>query len=256
MTTFIEDCTRTILAHGRLWAVELPRTRVVIRDHGDRKMLGSWRMTRERRYQLYRDNRPLLVTDWLGESHPILAPNRDEAIARCEAITYYLMATAEFRSSLDSSMTELVLWSQRHKQLTRRTPNVVGDLGEFYAVKALGLARASEREAGFDAWSRDGRRIQIKCRRVRDGDNGLSILDGKTLPAVRRDAGWDCLVLVLVDNEFRLKSIHEMDRQNIDAEWPEGQETKRQGKLLLSVRRSRTRHMKCLGHVVTKCSAR
>jgi len=233
MTAKNTDDQQVHLFDGRVWISERLKRRITMRRHRD-GLEGSWRCVSESEYKLYRGDEPILVTDWKGEALPIVVPDIASAWRRCCSILYYIVATDEYRSRLDQSMTQLVLWSQGHQGLTGRSSGIVGELGEFYAVKTLGLARATEREKGFDAWDHDGSRIEIKCRQVGAEDVGKGLEECSPL-RLRSDTEWDRLVLVLIDTQFRLRSIHRVHRDDVHHRWP-STNTRTRGNLSIAVR--------------------
>ena len=120
------------------------------------------------------------------------------------------------RSDLQEIMgllAEAKVLAKRYKRLTGRPLGITGEVGEFEAVRLLGLELAEVRQAGFDALRRDGetiQRIQIKARSLPPKAKG-----GQRLGSIQLDREWDCVVVVLLDEDLEPMEIYEADRTDI-----------------------------------------
>ena len=88
----------------------------------------------------------------------------------------------------------------RERNVTRSSNNPVGDYAEHLFSKAMGWTLANNSTGSFDALDGDGKRYQIKSRR-------LTKHNGSTLLGVMRDlpkAGFDSLAAVLFDETYKV----------------------------------------------------
>jgi hypothetical protein len=86
----------------------------------------------------------------------------------------------------------------RTRAVVRTSNNPVGDYTEWLVAKALGLQLEANSSSGHDATSTDGRRLQIKGRRVTPTNKS------RQLGAIRNLANkdFDELVAVIFDEDF------------------------------------------------------
>ena len=94
-----------------------------------------------------------------------------------------------------------------------RSRHIVGDIGEYYACKALNLEICSKvNERGFDAINKDGIKFEVKTRRVyesgRRGSDSrrLNNLNGKSA---------DYLIVVALDRSFKCAGMWLIPMKNI-----------------------------------------
>ena len=106
-------------------------------------------------------------------------------------------------------LSNVKVLAKEYRALTGRPLGVTGEVAEYEAARLLGLTLRPAREAGFDAFDGQGRRIQIKGRCLRAGPNPglLSRIDGSK--------PFDAVVLVLLDESFDTIAIHEAGRQEV-----------------------------------------
>lgn len=103
-------------------------------------------------------------------------------------------------------MTELlrlyteILQELIHRNVCRSTNNPVADLTESLVIQALGLSRAQKSTKGYDAADADGKRYEIKGRRL-TAHNG-----SRMLSAIREceKRHFDFLAGVLFNEDFSL----------------------------------------------------
>ena len=91
-----------------------------------------------------------------------------------------------------------VMEELRRRGVARNENNPTANLAEFLYCHAHGWQRAPNSEKGFSARDRDGRRYQIKGRRVHPRN------ESRQLSAIRDLDGFDTLAAVLLDNEYRV----------------------------------------------------
>ena len=108
------------------------------------------------------------------------------------------------------------------KRNVLRTKNIVGELGEYYAVKFYNkvdtkiykiskklpnLTMAGETTKNVDALSRDGKIYSIKCVSSSNGTTG-SFWDPDSIR--QNNKTFDYLIIVILDNEFQVDKILEL----------------------------------------------
>lgn len=103
--------------------------------------------------------------------------------------------------------------AKQYRQLTGKPLGITGEVGEFIAANLLGLELTEARQPGYDAISRDGRRIQIKARCVLP-DSSKSQRVGR----IKLDHEWATVILVLMNADFEPIEIYEAKRTDIERE--------------------------------------
>ena len=86
----------------------------------------------------------------------------------------------------------------RRRGVARNENNPTANLAEFLFCRAYDWQRAPNSEKGFSARDRDGRRYQIKGRRLHPRN------ESRQLSAIRDLDGFDTLTAVLLDNDYRV----------------------------------------------------
>lgn len=97
--------------------------------------------------------------------------------------------------------------------LTGKPLGITGELGEYLTAKLLGLELADARSPGYDATDDKGRKIQIKARCL----PAAAKLTGQRLGSIRLDHEWDCVMFILLDEQFAPRAIYEADRAPLAA---------------------------------------
>ncbi len=77
----------------------------------------------------------------------------------------------------------------RYRRLTGKPLGITGEVGEFIAADLLHLTLTQARQPGYDAISKDGRKIDIKSRCVL-ADSSRSQRVGR----IRLDHEWDKVI--------------------------------------------------------------
>ena len=91
---------------------------------------------------------------------------------------------------------------------------ITGEVAEFYAAKFLGLWLLPAREPGYDAILQKGDkklRVQIKGRCI-----PKKAKPGQRIGSIKLDKEWDCVVLVLMDEDLEATKIYEADRTAVE----------------------------------------
>ena len=97
-------------------------------------------------------------------------------------------------------------------ELTGKPLGITGEYGEYLAAKLLGLELADARSPGYDAIDTEGRKFQIKARSIPRG----KVLGGQKVSSIRFNHDWDCVVLIVLDEQFEPQAIFEADRKPLE----------------------------------------
>jgi len=103
--------------------------------------------------------------------------------------------------------------AKQYREITGKPLGITGEVGEFIAADLLGLELTEARQPGYDAIAPDGHRIQIKTRCVPPDTSS-----GQRLGRIKLDHGWDTVMLVLIDADFKPITIYEAFRADIERE--------------------------------------
>lgn len=117
------------------------------------------------------------------------------------------MSTASIKDILNNAKKA----ATAYYALTKKPLGITGEIGECTAAELLGLMLAPARMPGYDALNLEGKRIQIKTRRV-TSDNTSS---NQRLGKLNLDDEWDSVMLVLLDEKYEALSIYEAPRSII-----------------------------------------
>lgn len=91
--------------------------------------------------------------------------------------------------------------------LTGKPLGITGEIGEYEAARLFDMELAEARMAGFDAIKPDGTKVQIKTRYLSEEDENK-----RRVPAIKMDYDWDTAMLVLLNEDFEVRSIYEVTR--------------------------------------------
>ncbi|NDE90128.1 MAG: hypothetical protein EB059_03180 [Alphaproteobacteria bacterium] len=94
-----------------------------------------------------------------------------------------------------------------------RPLGITGEIGEYDAVRLLGMTLAAARTAGYDAVKQDGTKVQIKTRYLCE-----DIENRRRVPTIKMTHSWDTTILVLLDKNFNTRAIYEAQRDAISTE--------------------------------------
>lgn len=96
-----------------------------------------------------------------------------------------------------------VLKELRRRNITRSTNNLAADYAEFLVSRALGLTLLTRSTAGFDAIDKNGKRYEIKSRRItaHNKSRQLSVLRGM------KKRHFDYLIGVLFAEDFTIQRV-------------------------------------------------
>ncbi len=97
----------------------------------------------------------------------------------------------------------------RYYLATGKPLGITGELAEFMAAQALGLTLCDARTEGFDAFGKDGEKIQIKGRRIGPGGRWGRV------PSINTEKEFTSVHLVLMDTQYELFEIWDANKQDI-----------------------------------------
>lgn len=116
-------------------------------------------------------------------------------------------------STLDGTVQAAAVVAKRYRELTGKPLGITGEVGEVLAARLLGLQLADARQAGYDAVSSDGNRVQIKARSVFPDSK-----PGQRVGSIRLDHDWDTVVLILMNQDFEPLEVFEAKRSVVERE--------------------------------------
>jgi hypothetical protein len=118
--------------------------------------------------------------------------------------------------------------AREYRKLTGKPLGITGEIGEFEAARLLHLSLCVARQHGYDATRRKkgiAERIQIKTRVVPPGP-----VSGQRLGLIEPSKPWDRVVMVLLDEDYEARAVHEASRSDIKKELKRlGPKAKRRG---------------------------
>ena len=140
--------------------------------------------------------------------------------------------------SLEKLISETRRIARDYRKATGKSlGGVSGEIAQFDACKELGLEPVSQGvEGGYDAigrGKREGLKYQIKARAI--FDEGKS---GQRIGQLKLEQEWDCVVLVLMDENFEPFEMYELSRHEIEEDQQKNQ-SKRSKRGAMSVAKFR-----------------
>lgn len=113
--------------------------------------------------------------------------------------------------SVDKLITQARKLAADYRLATGKTlAGVSSEIAEYDACQYLGLELCGDQRPGYDAVSKDGKRIQIKGRTIFDESRS-----GQRIGQIKVSQDWDCVVLVLLDQTYHAYEIYEADREEL-----------------------------------------
>lgn len=133
--------------------------------------------------------------------------------------------------------------AKKSGRLTGKPLGITGELAELSAAKILGLELAKARQSGYDAVGKEDEKvtlIQSKGRCI-----PANAKPGQRLGRIQLDKEWDAVLLVLMDEDLEVLSMHEAAKSKIKEALlaPGSKARKERGTLAVS-------KFKAIGHVV------
>ncbi len=142
--------------------------------------------------------------------------------------------------SVDKLISEARRIAADYRRATGKTlGGVTGEIAENDAARLLGLELASDKNAGYDAigkGKREGKKVQIKGRAIFD-----QAKSGQRIGQLKVNQEWDCVVLVLMNEDFEPIEIYEAERSELLDSLDETSDSKRNKRGAMSV--SRFKHL-------------
>ena len=129
----------------------------------------------------------------------------------CDPNTETAFASLEL-NNLDDVILMAKLVARRYYEITEKPLGVTGEIGEHTAASLFDLTLSIARQEGYDATTIDGRRVQIKTRRVLPKSR-----PSQRLGRIRLDKEWDSVMLVLLDEFFEPNEVYEAYRQEVES---------------------------------------
>ncbi len=117
-----------------------------------------------------------------------------------------------------------------YRRTTGKSLGISAEIARHDACRLLQL-EARDNGGGFDAYDKNGKKIQIKSRAIFDDAKS-----GQRIGQLKLEQDWDAVVLVLMDSDFQPTRIYRAEHDVvIDAV----EETKRSKRGIMSVARFR-----------------
>ena len=116
-------------------------------------------------------------------------------------------------TTLDGTIDAAKAAARRYRELTGKPLGITGEVGEVTAARLLGLTLCDARQPGYDAVGADGRRVQIKARRLLPNSGS-----GQRFGSIRLDHEWDTVALILLDENFEPTEVWEAPRDLVEQE--------------------------------------
>jgi len=104
------------------------------------------------------------------------------------------------------------LAAEYRRTMGKPLPGISNEIALHDAIRLLRLAPVDASVGGYDAVdpARDGLRIQIKSRTIFDESK-----TGQRIGQIKADQPWDCVVLVLMDDDYEPYELYEADREEL-----------------------------------------
>lgn len=113
--------------------------------------------------------------------------------------------------SMQKLITQARMLARDYRQTTGKVlPGISNEIAENDAANLLGLTLCDDRTKGHDALDSEGKRIQIKARTIFDESK-----TGQRIGQIKIDQEWDCVVLVLLDENYEPFEIYEANRPTL-----------------------------------------
>ncbi len=113
--------------------------------------------------------------------------------------------------AVDTLMAETRRLAAEYHRATQQTLAVTAELARYDAMRHLGLIETLETETGVDAIDSDGNKCLIKGRVIFDPTKS-----GHRIGQLHKEANWDKLYLVLLDDAYETYEIYENARSSLE----------------------------------------
>ncbi len=104
------------------------------------------------------------------------------------------------------------LAAEYRRTMGKPLPGISNEIALHDAIRLLKLTPVDASVGGYDAIdpARDGLRIQIKSRTIFDESK-----TGQRIGQIKAEQPWDCVVLVLMDDNYEPYELYEADRDDL-----------------------------------------
>lgn len=125
------------------------------------------------------------------------------------------------------------LAAEYRRTMGKPLPGISNEIALHDAIRLLRLKQVDATVGGYDAVdpARNDLRVQIKSRTIFDESK-----TGQRIGQIKSDQPWDCVVLVLMDDDYEPYEIYEADRDEL-LEYMEKSSSNRAKRGALSVAR-------------------
>ncbi len=127
-------------------------------------------------------------------------------------------------------MSEARRIAAEYRRTTGKSLGISAEIARHDACRLLQL-EAGDNNGGFDAYDKDGKKIQIKGRTIFDESKS-----GQRVGQLKLEQDWDAVVLVLMDSNFQPTQIYRAEHDVVTGAL---EETKRSKRGAMSVARFR-----------------
>ncbi len=118
-------------------------------------------------------------------------------------------------------MSEARRIAAEYRRTTGKSLGISAEIARHDACRLLQL-EAGDNNGGFDAYDKDGKKIQIKGRTIFDESKS-----GQRVGQLKLEQDWDAVVLVLMDSDFQPTQIYRAEHDVVTDVLEETKRTKR-----------------------------
>ena len=104
--------------------------------------------------------------------------------------------------AVDKLMGEARRIAAEYRRTTGKSLGISAEIARHDACRLLQL-EVEDNGGGFDAYDKDGKKIQIKGRAIFDESKS-----GQRIGQIKLEQDWDAVVLVLMDSDFQTTEIY------------------------------------------------
>lgn len=114
---------------------------------------------------------------------------------------------------IDYLLTELRRIAAYYLEVRGCVLGLTNEVGDLEAERQLGLSMVNDPDAGYDAIDKDGVRLCIRSRVVKEVAEKSTIC----INGLKVDGPWQAVVLVQVNQQYELLSIFRVERADLEA---------------------------------------
>ncbi len=124
--------------------------------------------------------------------------------------------------AVDKLMSEARRIAAEYRRTTGKSLGISAEIARHDACRLLELEVDDDNSGGFDAYDKDGKKIQIKGRTM-----FAESRSGQRIGQLKLEQDWDAVVLVLMDEEFQTTEIYRAARDVVEDAFEESTRSKR-----------------------------